>query len=73
MPVSVTTPIGTASPKTWVSRSNSPIVTPPSARTVPAAWSTLIDRIDDRSTTSPSLQTATPETLWPPARTARGS
>ena len=69
MPVVETTPPGTASPKSCVSRSKSPQVAPPWARTVCVAGSTWTPRICERSMTRPPSLTALPATLWPPPLT----
>src|SRR6185436_3557490 len=70
IPVVVIRPPVVASPKTWVSRSNSPHVTPPAAHAVRAAGSTNTPFIGVRSITTPSSQVEYPGTLWPPPRTA---
>ena len=57
MPVSATVPPVVAKPKAWVSRSNSPHLTPPSARTVRRTGSTRMPFMRDRLITSPPLHT----------------
>src|SRR5262249_3383539 len=69
IPVVETRPPVVASPKACVSRSNSPQVTPASARAVLPCGSTRTLFIGDRSIISPPSQTALPDTLWPPPRT----
>ena len=69
MPVDEIAPPVVASPYAWVSRSNSRQVTPPWARAVRAAGSTLIPFIGVRSIIRPPSQMALPATLWPPPRT----
>ena len=64
-PVSETTPPVVARPKAWVSQSNSPHLTPPSARTVRRPGSTRTPFIRARSMTMPPSQTELPATLWP--------
>src|SRR6266550_1649042 len=66
IPVVETTPPGTASPKSCASRSVSPQVAPPCARTVCVEGSTWTPRICERSITRPPSLTALPATLWPP-------
>jgi hypothetical protein len=73
MPVWLTIPDGTASPKRWVARSSSPSRTPPAARAQPAAESTRTALSSDRSIISPPSTTACPATAWPPPRTDTGS
>ena len=59
-PVTEMNPAGTANPKAWVSRSNSPNSTPAWARTVRASGSTRIPFMGDRSITMPPSQTECP-------------
>jgi len=67
--VCVTIPAGTASPNACVARSSSPRVTPASTSARPSPSSTRTPFNADRSTTSPSSQSARPPTPWPPLRT----
>src|SRR6516164_277636 len=73
MPVLDITPAGTAKPKTWVSRSTSRSVAPPCTLAVWSFASTRMPFMPDRSITIPSSQSALPDTLWPPPRTATSS
>jgi hypothetical protein len=73
MPVVDTTPPVVASPNACVSRSNSPQVTPGSARAVRRVGSTWTARIAVMSSTTPPSQSALPATLCPPPRTAIGA
>ena len=66
MPVSGTRPPVTASPCSWVAASNSPQLSPASARTVRAAGSTSMPFMPRMSTTSPPSTTAAPVTPCPP-------
>ncbi len=69
-PVVDTIPPTATRPKAWVSRSTSPQVAPPSARTSRLSTSTRTARIGDRSITMPPSQVAKPAALCAPPRTA---
>ena len=73
MPVVDDRAAGGRSPNACVSRSNSPQVTPGSARAVRRTGSTCTERIADMSSTTPPSQSALPATLCPPPRTAIGA
>ena len=72
MPVSGTRPPVTASPCSCVAASNSPQLSPASARTVRASGSTAIAFMPRMSIIRPSSITAAPVTLWPPPYTEIG-
>ncbi len=63
MPVVETTPPVVARPWSWVSRLNSPHVTPPCARTVRRVGSTQTPFMSERSSNNPPSQTDFSATL----------
>src|SRR5215216_6755422 len=71
-PVVVTRPPGVASPKSWVSLSNSPHNAPALARALREVGSTRTPLRLERSISTPSSTTPFPATLCPPQRTASG-
>lgn len=72
IPLAEISPPGAARARNWVSRSNSPQVTPAWARAVRAAGSTCTPFMCDRSITSPSSHTPLPATWCPPPRMLTG-
>ena len=73
-PVVEMTPTGVASPNACVAWSTSPIVLPPPTCAVRAARiDAHVQRIGDRSITSPPSTVPRPAPLWPPPRTAMSS